>query len=176
MMGRALLIIGALATLGFLASGVLGYLLEGPTGSGLPRHVMVGLAACLAQLFAHCWILVYLIVTGRAIRETAAENGLEARYGAEAGRFIGSTVPWLLAAIVLGLASFLVGGATAAGAVKPWIHHAMFYATLAVQGWALWQERRVLRASQALIDEIDMRLAGRVPAGLASHETQEAPG
>ena len=54
MMGRALLIIGALATLGFLASAVLGYLLKGPADSELPRHVLVGLAACLAQLFSHC--------------------------------------------------------------------------------------------------------------------------
>lgn len=176
MMGRALLIIGALATLGFLASGVLGYLLAGPADAAMPRHVLVGLAACLAQLFSHCWILVYLIFTGRAIRETVAENALEARYGAEPGRFLWSTAPWLLAAIALGLATFLVGGATASGTAKRWIHHTMFYATLAVQGWALWREHRVLRASQALIDEIDGRLAARVPAGLPSQETQEVAG
>ncbi len=159
MMGRALLIIGALATLGFLASGVLGYLLDGPADSAMPRHVLVALAACLAQLFSHCWILIYLIFTGRAIRETVAENALEARHGEEPGRFLRATAPWLLAAVALGLATFLVGGATATGAVEPWIHHTMFYATLAVQGWALWREHRVLRASQALIDEIDGRLA-----------------
>lgn len=170
MMGRALLIIGALATLGFLASGVLGYLLKGAGDTAMPRHVLVGLAACLAQLFSHCWILVYLIFTGRAIRETAVEYDLEARYREEPGRFIRATAPWLLAAIVLGLATFLVGGATASGAVKRWIHHTMFYVSLAIQVWALWQEHRVLRATQALIDEIDGRVAGRAPAGLSGQE------
>jgi uncharacterized membrane protein YbhN (UPF0104 family) len=167
MMGRALLIIGALATLAFLASGVLGYLLKGPTDGAMPRHVLVGLAACLAQLFSHCWILVYLILTGRAIRETAAENGLDARYGEEPRRFLWSTAPWLLAAIVLGVASFLLGGASATAAIRPWIHHVSFYALLVVQGVALWQEHRVLRANQTLIEEIDGRLGGLVPQEVA---------
>jgi hypothetical protein len=159
MMGRALLIIGALATLAFLASGVLGYLLKGPTDGAMPRHVLVGLAACLAQLFSHCWILVYLILTGRAIRETVQDRGFDPSSAEEPGRHLRSTAPLLLVAVFLGLATFLVGGATAEGAFRPWIHHAMFYATLAVQGWALWQERRVLRATQALIEDLDRRLA-----------------
>lgn len=166
MMGRALLIIGALATLGFLASGVLGYRLEGPADAAMLRHVLVGLAACLAQLFSHCWILIYLIFTGRAIRETVQDRGLDPSCAEEPGRFLRSTAPWLLVAVVLGLAAFLVGGATATGAVKPWIHHALFWAALAVQGWTLWRELRVLRATQALIDDIDGRLATRRPAGL----------
>ena len=166
-MGRALLIIGALATLAFLASGVLGYLLKGPVDATMPRHVLVGLAACLAQLFSHCWILVYLIVTGRAVRETVAENGLDARYGDEPGRFLWSTAPWLLAAVVLGVASFLLGGASATTAVRPWVHHASFYAVLVVQGLALWQEHRALRANQRLIEEIDGRLAVLVPQEVA---------
>jgi len=136
----------------------------------------VGLAACLAQLFSHCWILVYLIFTGRAIRETVEEHGLEARYAEEPGRFLRSTAPCLLAAVIFGLASFLVGGATAAGTFRPWIHHTLFYVTLAAQGWALWQEHRVLRANQALIDEIDGHLAGRVPAGIPPQGTQEVAG
>lgn len=170
MMGRALLIIGALAMLAFVASGVLGYLLEGPSDAAMPRHVLVGLAACLAQLFSHCWILVYLILTGRAIRETVAEGALDARYGDETRRFVWSTAPWLLAAVVLGLASFLLGGATATAAIRPWIHHVSFYVLLMAQGLALWQEYRVLRANQRLIDEIDGRLAARRPAGLAGQE------
>lgn len=166
MMGRALLIIGALATLGLLASGVLGYLLDSPADALMRQHMLVGLAACLAQLFSHCWILIYLIFTGRAIRETVEESGLDARYTAEAGRFTRPLAPWLLAAIALGIATFLVGGATATGAVRPWIHHTLFYLTLAVQGWTLWREHRTLRANQRLIEEIDGRLASRaVPAG-----------
>jgi RsiW-degrading membrane proteinase PrsW (M82 family) len=170
MMGRALLIIGALATLGFVASGVLGYLLESPADAAMKQHMLVALAACLAQLFSHCWILIYLIFTGRAIRETVEERGLDARYAAEAGRFAKPLAPWLLAAIALGMATFLLGGATATGAVRPWIHHGLFFLTLAVQGWALWREHRVLGANQRLIDEIDGRLAGLAAPAASGQE------
>ncbi len=170
MMGRALLIIGALATLGFLASGVLGYLLKGPADSAMTRHVFVALGACLAQLFSHCWIVIYLFVTGWAVRETVEENGLEPRFLEEAGRLRKSIAPWALAAVVLGLATFLLGGSAVMGAVKSRIHHALFFVTVAVQGWTLWRESRVLRANQALIDEIDERIAGRTAAGLSGQE------
>jgi hypothetical protein len=170
MMGRALLIIGVLATLGFLASGVLGYLLTGPADAAMSRHVLVALAACLAQLFSHCWILIYLFVTGWAIRETVKEGGLEERFLEEAKAFRTACLPWLLLAVLLGVATFLVGGAVARGAAKGWVHHALAYATLAAQGWALWREHRALRANQTLIDEIDRRLAGRVAAGLPDTE------
>lgn len=164
MMGRALLIIGALAMLGFLASGVLGYLLEGPADPAMSRHMLLALAACLAQLFSHCWIVVYLFMTGWAIRTTAEESGLDARYAEEVSRFKRMAMPWALAAIALGVSTFLLGGAAATGAVKPWVHHALFFVTLAVQGWALWRESRVLRANQTLIEEIDARLARVAPA------------
>jgi len=170
MMGRALLIIGALATLGFLASGALGYLLESPADAAMPRHVLVALAACLAQLFSHCWILIYLFITGWAIRETVQEGGLDARYVEEANRFKTSVAPWLVAAVLLGVATFLLGGAAARGAVKSWIHHGLFFVTLAVQGWALWRELHVLRANQALIHEIDRRVTGLAAAGLPGPE------
>jgi hypothetical protein len=169
MMGRALLIIGALATLGFLASGVVGYLLDGPADPAMSRHMLLALAACLAQLFSHCWILVYLFMTGWAIRTTAEESGLEARYAEEAGRLKGAALPWALAAVALGAATFLLGGAAATGTVDLRVHHAIFFVALAVQAWTLWREHGVLRASQALIDEIDGRLA-RVAAARPGQE------
>jgi hypothetical protein len=158
MMGRALLIIGALATLAFLASGVLGYLLAGRGDAGLQRHMLLALGACLGLVFAHCWILLYLIGTGRAIRQTVQEARLEPFYVEETGRLLWSVAPWLLATLGLAVATFLLGGAVTTGAVRPLIHHILFFVSLAVQIWILWREHRVLRTNQALIDEIDRRL------------------
>jgi hypothetical protein len=152
MMGRALLIIGALATLGLIASGALGYLVRGSGEAGLMRHVVVSLAACLAQLFAHSWILVYLWMTGRALRQTVAEQGLEASLLEPLRQMRAFTQPWILLALVLGLGSFVLGGAVASGAAKAWMHHVLAGVALVTQVWALWQESRVLRANQALIE------------------------
>jgi hypothetical protein len=66
MMGRALLIVGFMATLGVVATAVLGYLLNAPADPEMPRHVLVGLASSLLLLFSHCWIMFYLIGTGKA--------------------------------------------------------------------------------------------------------------
>lgn len=170
MMGRALLIIGALATLGFLASGVYGYLLDGPADPGMQRHMLLALGACLGLVFSHCWILLYLIGTGRAIRRTVEETGLEERYVEEAGRLLWSAVPWALLAIGLAIGAFLLGGAAATGAVRLWAHHAVSGLALAFQAWVLWRERRALRSNQRLIDEIDRRLAGTAGAGRLGQE------
>ena len=108
------------------------------------------------------------------VKRSIEEHGLEARYLEEVGGFRKSIVPWALAAVVLGVATFLLGGAAVTGEVKSRIHHALFFVTMAVQGWTLWRESRVLRANQALIDEIDReigrRQAGPAAAGLAGQE------
>ena len=68
MMSRALLIVGFLATLGFAATGVLGYRLSGD-GETFQLHLLLGLVSCLLLLFSHCWIMFFLIGTGKAIKE-----------------------------------------------------------------------------------------------------------
>jgi len=78
MMGRALLIVGAMATLGLVAAAVLGYMLPGPVGPDMSRHVLVSLASCLLLLFSHCWIMFYLIGTGKAIKDAVNEHKLDA--------------------------------------------------------------------------------------------------
>ncbi len=166
MMGRAFLIIGALATLGLIATGAQGYLVRGSGETGLMQHVFAALGACLAQLFAHCWILVYLWMTGRALRQEVAAQGLEASVLAPLEQTRAFAQPWILLAVVLGLGSFVLGGAVASGWAKAWMHHVLAGPAVVAQGWALWQESRVLRASQALIEEIDRRS----PADLAPVE------
>jgi hypothetical protein len=48
-------------------------------------------------------------------------------------------------------------------AVPSWIHHALFYCALAVQGYALWVERRVLTDNERLMGKIDRLLASPSP-------------
>jgi hypothetical protein len=162
MMGRALLIIGVVATLGFLATGILGYWITGPADAGMPRHMLIALGSCLLLLFSHLWILFYLVGAGRAIRLTIKDLGLDPGLG-EATRRFKSCYPWLLAATVAALATFLLGGFVATKALPPWTHHALFFVTLALQAVALWLEGRALAGSEGLIGDVD-RLAERLPA------------
>src|SRR3954471_19417104 len=160
MMGRALLIVGAMSTLGLIAAAVAGYLLHGPVdAANMPRHVLIALASSLLLLFSHCWIMFYLIGTGKAIKDAVKENGLEQDIVEETKRFKNESYPWLMLAMALVMATFIVGGGVATGVVSRWIHHVLFYLAAASQGYALWVERRVLIQNERLMVDVDRRLA-----------------
>jgi hypothetical protein len=161
MMGRSLLLVGVLGTAGLAVAGALGYGLTSPGDAGMPRHIIVALASILMLMFSHCWILLYLLGTGRVIRQgrrglppEAAEPAALA--GSRRARRVGYTA--LAAAALLALAEFLLGGAVAANAAPHVLHHVFFWAALAAQGVALWGEGRALAANESLLGEIDGRL------------------
>ena len=93
MMSRALLWVGALGTLGLLATGVLGYFQD-------PRvqvntHASLALAGSLLILFAHCWILFFLVGTGKAIKDAVAEYSLAEQHIDQTKAFKQRLYPWL---------------------------------------------------------------------------------
>jgi 4-hydroxybenzoate polyprenyltransferase len=158
MMGRALLIVGWLATLGLAATGVVGYMM-GSSVESLTPHVLLGLVASLLLLFSHCWVMFYLIGTGKAIKDAVAEHKLEQELVERTKAFKSRTYPWLMLAMGLAIATFVLGGGYVAGAVPNWMHHVLFYATLAVQVWTLVLEGQVLSRNELLMNDINQRLA-----------------
>lgn len=160
MMGRALLVVGWLATAGLVATAVLGYV-----GSGDPelnqQHVLLALASALLLLFSHCWIMFYLIGTGKAIKEAVKEYGLDAAAVEETKRFKNESYPALMLAMGLAMATFILGGGAATGSLPPLVHHVLFWATLLAQGRALWREQRVLDANERLMAALDREVAAR---------------
>ncbi len=162
MMGRSLLVVGALATVGLLATAVLGYSLAEPFDvSLLSTHLIVAVVTCLLLLFSHCWILFYLIGTGKALKEAVAEHGLEREIAERTKWFKTRSNPWLMLAMMLAMATFVVGGGVATGAVVSWVHHGLFVVTVAVQLWALWVEYEVLTENERLLRSVDRRLRQR---------------
>jgi 4-hydroxybenzoate polyprenyltransferase len=160
MMGRALLVVGWLATAGVIATAVLGYVGSGDPGLN-QKHVLLALASVLLLLFSHCWIMFYLIGTGKAIKEAVKEHGLDAAAVEETKRFKNESYPALMLAMGLAMATFILGGGAATGALPPLVHHVLFWATLVAQGRALWREQRVLDANERLMAQLDRELAAR---------------
>ena len=171
MMGRALLVIGALGTVAFLATAVLGYGLSGPTDPGLPNHVLIALGSNLLLLFSHSWIMFYLIGTGKAIKQAVAEHALAASYVEETKRFKAASYPWLMLALGCAMATFILGGGAATGALPSWIHHVLFVLAVPVQVYTLWIEHRVLWDNERLMNAINARLAEPSRAGEATADT-----
>ena len=164
MMGRALLTVGAMATLGLVATGVLGYLVADVGSAGL--HLLIALATCLLLLFSHCWIMFYLIGTGKAIKEAVADEGLSPELVEETKALKNRSYPSLMLAMALAMATFILGGGVDTGAIPAWLHQAMFLITLFVQLKTLWIEHLVLLDNSALM--------GRVQALTAVSSTQPA--
>ncbi len=159
MMGRALLIVGWMATLGFAATAAAGYALPRLADDGMRFHVLLGLASALLLLFSHCWIMFYLIGTGRAIKDAVREGGLAGDLYDRTKRFKARSSPAILLALVLAMATFIVGGGVFTGAVPVSVHHGLFWATMVVQLWALRIEQGVLGENDRLMVEVDRLLA-----------------
>lgn len=159
MMGRALLSVGALATVGFLATAVLGYgIPEAFEATDYANHLMLAVLVSLLLLFSHCWILFYLIGTGKALKEAVAEHGLEQEIVVQTRYFKTRSNPWLMLAMMLAMTTFVLGGAVATGAISSWVHHLLFWVTAITQVWALWVEFEVLTANEKLMKSVDRRL------------------
>ncbi|MGH9464672.1 MAG: hypothetical protein ACRD0X_03430 [Thermoanaerobaculia bacterium] len=154
-MGRALLVIGWLGTAGLIAAGVVGYRLP---GGGLTNHLLLGLVASLLILFSHCWILFYLVGTGKAVKDAVRAHGLSADLVAATRRFKHQSNPWMLLAMLLVMATFVVGGGVQTKVVSSWVHHALFCAALPAQLFTLVIEHRVLGANHRLLTDLDHHL------------------
>lgn len=156
MMGRALLMIGWLAALGLLIAGFHGYVVDGT--DGLSRHVLLALLASLLLLFSHCWILFYLIGTGKVIKGAVVEYGLDPAVVDQTREFKSQTSGWLLLAMILAIATFVAGGAVVTKTVPAWAHQTLFYVTVIVQIVTLRRETRVLIANEELIADINQQV------------------
>lgn len=162
-MGRSLWILGALATVGIAVTAAFGYGLESPGDPGMPRHIVTALASSLLLMLAHSWILIYLLATGKVIRDAVREGGLDPSPLARSRRLRRICYPAILLAAALVMATFLVGGAVAARSVSPWVHQTLFWAAIVVQAAALWIERWGLAENESLLVEVDRRLIAASP-------------
>lgn len=161
-MGRALMMVGWLATAGLAVTGWLGFWVR--DGASFEIHVLLGLASVLLLLFSHSWIMFYLIGTGKAIKEAVARCSLEARFVEETKELKNLSYPILMLATGMAMATFIVGGGVATKVIPAWIHQLLFWATLLVQLRALLREGQVLERNRRLMAEVE-RLAETAGGG-----------
>lgn len=163
MMGRALLMVGAFATLVLIATGILGYMVvDSPT---VDRHVVLGLGAGFLLLFSHSWIMFYLIGTGKVIKEAVAEHDLPQEWIEKTKEFKNRSYGWLMIAMGLAMATFILGGGVETQVLPKWIHWGLFYLTVAAQLKALYLEFVVLTENEQLMKLANRTLRERQEAG-----------
>lgn len=157
-MDKALLTVGWLATLTYVATGAVGYFYGGSAGGDL--HILLALVASVLLLFSHSWIMFYLIGTGKAIKEAVAEHELPAEWIELTKKFKNDCYPSMMLAMGLVMAAFIVGGGVERRVIPGFIHHSLVYLALAAQIYSLRREHGALAENRRLMDEANRRLGG----------------
>ena len=152
MMGRALIVVGAVAVAAFLAAGVLGF--EASDRGNLRLHLLVGFVSVLLLLLSQVWILIFLVASGRAVRRTVERAGLDPALAAESRARVRRLAPWLASAVLLSVATFALGPQMGGGRAPRWLHAGLAAVALAAQLSALVLERRELGAHALRLGEL----------------------
>lgn len=150
---RSILVVGALVIAGLVVtSRWLG------AENGYVPHLLVALGVTLLALFAHLWVWLFLLSSGRLLDRTVRAAGLPAEISGEARRLRRRCWPWLGAAVVMLLAAFISGGGVSTGYVAAKVHRAAFWLVLGVQVLVLWIEGRALGANDRLMERVKSAL------------------
>jgi hypothetical protein len=131
-------------------------------GSGMlhvqrsPAHLWIGLFTAILGVGVHTLVILFVLVTGRVLREAMRARQLAPRFLEELNAFFAQKSAYPLA--VLGAFTLVAAGVLGMSArgfgISPFWHMLTGLAAIAVNLWALQQEYRVLRRNQHLIDEV----------------------
>ncbi|MEO8503711.1 MAG: hypothetical protein ABI609_07440 [Acidobacteriota bacterium] len=156
MMRKSLLILGMLATAGFLVALVRGYQ-GGADAEALQQHLFWALGASLLMLLSHSAILIYLAATRRVVGRLVRELGLSEELSAQAQKHLLTALPAGLLAVSFLVLAAMAGGGVWARFAPFWTHHALIYAALVLQLWAMWRESSALARQDRLIADLDLQ-------------------
>jgi hypothetical protein len=149
--------------------GALSFVSKGRTNAADPTymlHVYFGLFAVLVNLAVHCLVFIYLLGTGRWVKEVALAYRLpDAPLPRLTRDLKRRTFPVALLAMLVPIAAAAAGAGVATQSdLWPWpVHATLAVLTLLVNGWAFVVELRNVRINGGILDEV-MREVDRIRA------------
>jgi len=143
-----------------LVPALLAVLLSGLFHDASERHLWIGLFTAILGVAVHTLVILFMLVTGRVLREAMRARALGPEWLAELNRFFAERRAYPMA--VLGAFSLVAAGVlgmTAHGfGISPAWHMLVGVAAVFANLWALAEERRALGANQRLIDQVAAEL------------------
>jgi hypothetical protein len=147
---------------------------------GGERHVSVGLLASVFAVLAHTLVILFMLVTGRVLKEAMATRPFPQAFLVELNEFFArkKAYPAALLGASATAAAAVLGYAHRGFSTPTWVHSAAGCAAIAVNAWAIVHEVRALQENRSLIDRAAMELdridlAGRESRG--AHELAIEP-
>ncbi len=119
-----------------------------------PSHLGVGLFSAVFTVAAHSLLILFMIVTGRVLKEAMIARPLGPKFLAELNEFFArrAAYPAALFAVLAIVVAAVLGFAPRAFGVHPAVHWIAGLAAVGVNLWAIPLEYRTLRENQALVD------------------------
>lgn len=143
-----------------LVPALLAALLSGLFHDASDRHLWTGLLTAILGVAVHTLVILFMLVTGKVLREAMRARALGSEWLAELNRFFGERRAYPMA--VLGASSLVAAGVlgmTAHGfGISPAWHMLVGVAAVCANLWALTEEYRALRVNQRLIDDVAAEL------------------
>lgn len=120
------------------------------------RHLWIGLFTVVLGVGVHTLVILFMLVTGRVLREAMRVRQLGPEFLERLNEFFARRSAYPLA--VLGAFSLVAAGVLGMSArgfgISPAWHMLLGLAAAGVNLWALQQEYRALRLNQGLVDEV----------------------
>jgi hypothetical protein len=149
---------------------------------GGESHVGAGLFAAVLAVLAHTLVILFVLVTGRVLKEAMATRPLPAQFLAELNEFFGrkQAYPAALLGASATAAAAVLGYAHRGFGTPTWLHAAAGLGAIAVNVASIRLELRALRENRALVDRAAAELdrldrEGRAPSGAAAQGDAAEP-
>lgn len=121
---------------------------------GAPRHVGIGLFSAVYTAGVHSLLILFMIVTGRVLKEAMVARPLAPEFLAELNVFFArkAAYPAALSAVLSIVVAAVLGFAHRGFGIPGYVHWIAGLIAAAVNFWAIPLEYRALRENQRLID------------------------
>ena len=127
---------------------------------GYPSHLMLGLSTGVLIVLTHTMVIMFMIVTGRILREAMRARPLGPEFLTELNDFFArkSAYPAAVLAAFLTVTTGVLGYTYRGFGVSPIVHMSFGLLTLVVNFWAFGVEYRAMRKNQILVDKTALEL------------------
>ncbi|KAA3609059.1 MAG: hypothetical protein DWQ01_10785 [Planctomycetota bacterium] len=122
--------------------------------SGLDAHRRFALGGSILVVMVHSLVFVYMIGTGRAIKDAVRDHGIEARYYEIHKRYKWQAAPWALSCATLGVATPVLGGVAESAMAGTWLHPLLAVISLVANFFGLPAEYRTIKENGKLLDKV----------------------
>jgi hypothetical protein len=154
-MSKTILALGAIAWLALSAANLFLWLGLAQTAAELHRPLLIGLIACLLLLLSLLWIALYLVGTGRALRDFARHGRLAPELASRAAAAGSGFANWAALAAALAVGALVTSFERIGGRLGSTLAAGLAAGALLAVALVLARAIFVLAARERLLAEVD---------------------